>query len=117
MSVLATNPDIEYNGRIDFSEPEAPQFSYSGVSIRASIDASSASVILNDEKGENYFAIIIDKEYVGKLKAIKGKNTYPIAEFGTKGIHEIEIVKITEEQFGKTSFCGFELDSRAFLFL
>lgn len=111
MSVLATNPDIEYNGRIDFGEPEAPKFSYSGVSIRASVDASSASVVLNDEKGENYFAVIVDKVYTGKLKALKGQNTYPIAEFGTKGIHEIEIVKITEEQFGKTSFCGFELDS------
>lgn len=109
LTVLATNPNIEYSGRIDFSQKNAPKFSYSGVSIRASIDASTASVTLNDEKGENYFAVIIDKVYTGKLKTQKGKATYQLAQFETKGIHEVEIVKITEEQFGKTSFLGFEL--------
>ncbi len=109
LSILATNPNIEYTGRIDFSKANAPQFSYSGVSIRASIDASSASVILNDEKGENLYAVIVDKVYTGKLKTTKGKSTYSLAEFQEKGMHEIEIVKITEEQFGKTAFLGFEL--------
>lgn len=110
-AILATNPDIEYSGRIDFSNAEAPRFSYSGVSIRATVDAEQASVILNDEKGENYYAVIVDNVYTGKLKPKKGKGTYEIANFGAKGVHEIEIVKITEEGFGKTSFLGFELGS------
>lgn len=109
LTILATNPNIEYSGRIDFSQKNAPKFSYSGATIRANIDASTASVILNDEKGENYFAVIVDKVYIGKLKAQKGKCTYPLAQFDSKGIHEVEIVKITEERFGKTSFLGFEL--------
>ena len=109
LTILASNPFVEYSGRIDFSQKNAPKFSYSGASIRANIDASFASVILNDETGENYFAVIIDKVYTGKLKTQKGKATYKLAQFVSKGIHEVEIVKITEEQFGKTSFLGFEL--------
>ena len=53
LTVLATNPNIEYSGRIDFSKPEAPQFSYSGVAIRASIDASTISATLKEETGGN----------------------------------------------------------------
>jgi hypothetical protein len=111
LTIFATNPAIEYSGRIDFSNPETPTFSYSGVSIRASIEASAVSVILDDEKGENYFATVVDNVYTGKIKAQKGKNTYPVATFAKKGEHEIEIVRITEEEFGKTSFVGFELDA------
>ncbi len=111
LTVLATNPAIEYSGRIDFSQPEAPTFSYSGVSIRASVNASAASVILNDDRGENYFAIVIDDVYTGKIKTRKGEATYPLAQFATKGVHDVEIVRITEEQFGKTSFIGFELNT------
>ena len=111
LTILATNPAIEYSGRIDFSKPEAPTFSYSGVSIRASVNASAASVILNDERGENYFAMVIDGVYTGKIKTEKGKATYPLATFSAKGVHDVEIVRITEEQFGKTSFIGFELDA------
>ena len=111
LSILATDPAIEYSGRIDFSKPKAPTFSYPGVSIRANIDATAVNVTLDDERGENYFAMVVDNVYIGKIKALKGKNTYPVATFAEKGTHEIEIVRITEEEFGKSSFIGFELDN------
>jgi len=109
VATLATNPNIEYSGRIDFSKPDAPKFSYSGVSIRATVNAQQASIVLNDEKGENYYAVIIDQVYQRKLKLKKGKSTYQLADFGEKRVHEVEIVKITEEMFGKTTFIGFDL--------
>jgi lysophospholipase L1-like esterase len=110
LTVLATNPNIEYSGRIDFSKPEAPQFSYSGVAIRASIDASTISATLKEETGGNRFAVIIDNVYTGNFTTQKGKATYQLAQFAAKSAHSIEIVRITEEQFGKTTFIGFELD-------
>jgi len=109
VATLASNPNIEYNGRIDFSKADSPKFSYSGVSIRATVNSKSASIILNDEKGENYYAVIVDQIYQRKLKPNKGKGTYLLADFGKKSVHEIEIVKITEEMFGKTAFLGFDL--------
>ncbi len=110
-SALASNPEIEYSGRIDFSNPDAPRFSYSGVSIRANVDAAEIGVVLDDERGQNYFAIIIDKVYTGKLQTTAGKKTYTIAQFGKKSVHEVEMVKITEEMFGKVTFYGFDLGS------
>ena len=110
LSVLATDPAIEYNGRIDFSKPAAPQFSYSGVSIRANIDASTVSATLKEETGGNRFAVIVDNVYTANITTQKGKATYQLAQFAEKGVHEVEIVRITEEQFGKTTFLGFEVD-------
>ena len=109
LAVLATNPEIEYSGRIDFSEPSAPCFSYSGVSIRACIDASEAKAIIDDELGGNRFALIVDNVYTGKITTLPGKNSYRLVQSPTKELHEIELVRITEEGFGKTSFAGFEL--------
>jgi lysophospholipase L1-like esterase len=110
LTVLATNPSIEYSGRIDFSKPEAPQFSYSGVSIRTNVNASKVSATFKEEMGGNRFAVIIDNVYTGNITTEKGKVTYQLAQFNGKEPHEIEIVRITEEQFGKTTFIGFELD-------
>lgn len=109
LAVLANDPNIEYSGRIDFSKPDAPCFSYSGVSIRANIDATTAEAIIDDEHGGNRFALIVDNVYKGKIITVQGQNRYPLVQFATKGAHEIELVRITEEGFGKTSFCGFEL--------
>ena len=111
VTILATDPAIEYSGRIDFSSPKAPQFSYSGVSIRASIEAATVGATLKEEIGGNRFAMIVDNVYIGNITTQKGKVTYPIVQFAEKGVHEIEIVRITEERFGKTSFLGFELDT------
>lgn len=105
-AIPASNPLIEYSGRIDFSNRLAPRFSYSGVSIRFSTMSAMVNVILNDEKGENYFALIIDECYNGKIKTLKGKNSYLLSKDLSEGIHEFELVKITEEMFGKVSFEG-----------
>jgi hypothetical protein len=101
---------IEYTGRIDFSNPDAPRFSYSGVSIRACFKGTGISAIMDDEKGENYYTIILDKTQVTKIKMNKGKQAYILAQNLIKGVHEVEIFRSTEQMFGKTSFLGFETD-------
>ncbi|WP_291860110.1 SGNH/GDSL hydrolase family protein [Marinilabilia sp.] len=107
--VPANNEFIEYTGRIDFSNPESPQFSYSGVSIRACFEGSGISAVLEDEKGENRYNIILDGVVVNQVSTKQGKHTYLLAEGLEDTGHEIEIFKRTELIFGKTSFHGFEL--------
>jgi len=109
-TITADNYYIEYTGRIDFTNPKAPGFSYSGVSIRASFQGSSISVMLNDTKSKNYYNIILDKKILSKLKVDSGFKTYQLAKGLTDGVHEIELFKLTEEMFGKTQFCGFLVD-------
>ncbi len=110
--IPASDTLIEYSGRIDFSNPDAPKFSYSGVSIRACFKGTAISAILNDERGENYYNIILDRSQITRLQPGSGENTYSLAENLTDTIHEIEIFKLTEEMFGKTSFHGFQLDEQ-----
>jgi lysophospholipase L1-like esterase len=113
--ISARNALIEYTGRIDFSNPEAPSFAYSGVSIRACFDGGLIIAILEDEKGENFYNVILDGEVLRTIHTAKGKHAYVLAEGLTGTNHEIELFKRTEVSFGKTTFRGFELESGATL--
>ena len=108
-TVPASNPLIEYTGRIDFSNPDAPKFSYSGVSIRACFKGTGISAILEDENSETHFTIVIDKVQISRIKVQKGKQSYELAKGLENNVHEVEIFRNTEQMFGKTSFLGFEI--------
>lgn len=110
-TIPADDTLIEYTGRIDFSDSTAPQFSYSGVSIRASFSGTSIAVIMDDAAGQNYFNILIDDNVVMRLAPSAGKATYTVTEDLTDTQHEIEIFKLTEADFGKTTFYGFVTDA------
>lgn len=108
--INANNPLIEYTGRINFSNPTLPKFSYSGASIRACFQGTSISVILDDAGSQNYYNVILDNCVISKLQTKAGMNTYSIATGLKDTIHEIELFKLTEESFGKTQFFRFLLD-------
>ncbi|HAH22631.1 MAG TPA: hypothetical protein DCL77_02515 [Prolixibacteraceae bacterium] len=108
-TIKPDNAFIEYTGRIDFSNPLKPRFSYSGVSIRACFQGTSVSVILDDVGTQNYYNVILDNEVISRLQTKTGLNTYSLATGLKDTNHEIEIFKLTEESFGKTYFCGFVL--------
>ncbi len=114
-TIPATNNLIEYTGRIDFSDPAAPTFSYSGVSIRACFTGTSIAMIMNDNVGQNYYNLILDGKLFDTVRISKGKKTYQIASGLENITHEIEIIKRTEEMFGKTQFFGFVVDKASTL--
>jgi len=114
-TIPADNSLIEYSGRIDFSNPPTPMFSYSGVSIRACFTGTAVSVIMGDNVGQNYYNVLLNGKLVEILNVTTEKKTYKIAEGLNDTIHEIELFKRTEEQFGKTQFFGFVLDEGASL--
>jgi len=109
-TIHADNPLIEYSGRIDFSKPLTPEFSYSGVSVRASFRGTSVAMILDDPGTGNFYNLILDNVIQPRLKTKKGLNTYEIKSGLKDTIHEIELFRLTEEMFGKTRFAGFLLD-------
>jgi hypothetical protein len=111
--IPANTKAIEYTGRIDFSTPEAPSFSYSGVSIRACFIGSGISISWEEELGENYYNIIIDGEIVNRFQPEKGFKTYQIVSGLKDTIHEFEIFKLTEQMFGKARFHGFKMENGA----
>ena len=104
------NSLIEYTGRIDFFDPLAPQFSNSGVSVRASFTGTSISVSLDDDGTSNYYNAILDGVVVKTFQTVGGLYTYQIASDIDNEVHEIEIFKLTEQYRGKTKFVGFNVD-------
>jgi hypothetical protein len=110
VTIPANDQAIEFTGRIDFTNPQAPKFSYSGVSIRACFSGTSIAAIMDDDTGQNYYNIILDGKMLDTLRIGVGKKTYNLAQGLENSVHEIEIFKRTEQMFGKTQFFGFVVD-------
>jgi lysophospholipase L1-like esterase len=110
-TIPANSNLIEYTGRIDFSDPLIPEFSYSGVSIRASFSGTSLSAIMDDNDGRNYYNVILNGEVINTINVTRGKKAYLLAEGLEDKTHEIELFKRTELTFGKSQFFGFILDA------
>ena len=113
--ISPTQSLIEYSGRIDFSNPEAPRFSYSGISIRCKFQGSNISVKLDDDGNNNVYNIIVDHVIIKRIKVTYGVNTYILASGLIDTTHEVEIYKLTETGYGKTKFLGFILDGGSVL--
>jgi hypothetical protein len=115
--VPANTSNYVYSGRIDFSQPTSPMLSWPGSSINANFTGSYLAVILDDERGKNYFNIIIDKDdntpFI--LRAKPGTNTYVISASLTKGAHSLEIYKRTEGEEGSSRFKGLVIEDDATL--
>lgn len=106
-----------YSGRIDFSQPQSPLFSWPGTSVKANFSGSYLAVVLNDESGKNYFNVIIDHDnsspYV--LEAKQGEHSYVISTQLANKAHTVEIYKRTEGEEGSTLFKGIVIDDDAHL--
>ncbi|MGC1376571.1 MAG: SGNH/GDSL hydrolase family protein [Anaerolineales bacterium] len=106
------NSNIQYTGRIDFSNPQEPKFSAPGVIIQARFCGVSAAVLLEDEfrwgTYRNYFDVLIDGVAVLKLAPQKSVTRYAVVANLPDSEHTIALVKRTEACVGYTKFLGFE---------
>lgn len=111
----ADNPDIQYTGRIDFSNPEKPKFWASGVYIKAKFKGSFCKIIFTDEvlwgKEHNIFDVIIDERSPLRIRSFGKENSVVVAQNIPGNEHTITIVKDTEAKQGYTEFIGFVCDS------
>lgn len=108
------DPNIEYWGRIDFSDAMAPTFEYSGVTIKARFTGTYVAAIIedfaqHDITSTNYYYKIIDGGDPVKIEAFAGVNTYILADGLAEGIHTVELIKLTEASVGRSAFLGFIL--------
>ncbi|MFL5728572.1 MAG: SGNH/GDSL hydrolase family protein [Cytophagaceae bacterium] len=114
IQVKADNPNIQYMGRIDFSNTLAPAYSFPGVSIKAKFQGPAIDVVIKDNSvggatTTNYYDILID-DVVTKVLMVNSTDTiYKAARNLTDAEHTIEIFKRTESNVGKSSFKGFLL--------
>src|SRR5690349_14029932 len=80
----ADDKNIQYTGRIDFSNPKQPRFWTAGVYIQAKFKGTSCEIVVNDEMlwgtSHNYLAVIIDGKEPVKIKLSAKANTLKVAE-------------------------------------
>jgi lysophospholipase L1-like esterase len=94
-------------GRFDLSDPAAARFAWSGSKIVGRFKGTAISARLKDERGKNYFQVLIDGEPQKILHTDARKESYVLAEGLPDGTHEVALYRRTEAEFGETSFLGF----------
>jgi lysophospholipase L1-like esterase len=114
--IKASDPNIQYIGRIDHSTPDNVSFSFPGVSIKATFNGSSINAILKengqgDATTTNYFYVIIDDGTPVKIPLSRSQTIYKLASGLDNGAHTVELIKLTESQVGKVEFLGFQLET------
>jgi len=104
----ADNPNIQYVGRFNFSDPKKITFDWPGVIISAKFMGKSLSVKLED--GKNEYAVIVDN-YAPRILSTDTLKIYKVISGLADSIpHTIIIQKRTETFVGKGIFSGFVLD-------
>lgn len=110
--IAFNNPEIQYEGRIAFSDSTAC-INWSGTSISLNFKGSEISAILKDADTANYYNVILDNKVISKIQLKRGKQNYILASGLSKGKHKIQLYKRTQWGQGQTFFYGFETDSGA----
>jgi hypothetical protein len=110
-AVPANDPNIQYSGRFDFTDPLAPRFDWPAVSLSAVFQGTSIGILLTD--GSNDYDAFIDG-VPGQVIATGSAGQYTVAGLGS-GTHALQLVKRTEASYGIATFHGFVLDAGAAL--
>ena len=104
----ADNPNIQYIGRYNFSNPKSIEYDWPGIYICAKFEGTSCKIRLNDH--ENEYAVIIDN-MAPRLLHTDTSKIYTVASGLNDSVpHSIMIQKRTEPLVGKGDFYGFILD-------
>ena len=107
--IPATDPNIQYIGRISFKNPEAPLFTYPGVQINARFEGTSLRLHFKPESG--YFMVRIDGSEAFKVGfTAKEDSVVTVAVALPQGVHEVRIMNAIESYQRRPEFRGFILD-------
>jgi lysophospholipase L1-like esterase len=111
----ADDPNIQYTGRIDFTNAKFPRFALGATTITARFNGTGVSVVLKDEhrygKWRNYYDAIIDGIVVKKVRPDDDVTIikYEVATNLPYGEHVVTLAKRTEPNVGVGYFGGFEI--------
>jgi hypothetical protein len=103
---------IHYMGRVDRKDT-ASVISWPGTSLTIRFSGGEVKALLADERGDNYFNIVVDGQVVSKLHPTAGKKEYVLASGLGSGVHTLTLFKRTEWENGKTWFYHFTLPKGA----
>ena len=102
--IPASNNNIRYVGRFDFSNPQEARFDWSGVYMQFTFRSTECSVKMSDT-GHNYYNVIVDNQ-PSKTFDVKSDTTLVLAIGMGPQIHKVQIYKRTEGNQGAGTFKG-----------
>ncbi len=103
------NTDINYSGRIDSSRVKGVDMYWPGTSISINFEGSSVSAFMEDEKGKNYYNLILDNDSVILFHPSTELKYYELVSGLKEGKHSLQIFKRTEFDVGRTTFYNFKV--------
>jgi Carbohydrate esterase 2 N-terminal len=108
-----TNPKIYYQGRIVQNKETGTELFWPGTSITIEFEGTEIYALLQDEKGENFYNVIVDNKVVKVLNPNSKKEKYPLATGLSQGKHVLQLFRKTEFTNGKTTFFNFSIHKNA----
>ncbi len=108
--VLPSDRKIKYTGRIDFSDPLNPRWSYSGVTVEVEFTGTSVIAGFRPSTDDNYYYSILDDGNPVKFHLLQLQSDYPLASGLRDTVHHLKLVKLTEADLGIDTFTGLTLD-------
>lgn len=105
----ADDPNIQYTGRIDFTNPKLPRFWQPGVYIETKFRGTDCFIMIKDEElwgtKHNYLEVVVDGKPV-RLQTTSKQDTIAVADGLAIGVHSLLICKNTEANIGYLEFVG-----------
>ena len=111
--VSSRHTQIQYSGRIDTTQKDGADLYWSGTSIKINFEGESIMALMKDERGDNYYNVIMDDTLVMMVQPRTTQKYLTLASGLDKGKHSVEIFKRTEWDRGKTTFYGFRIKGEA----
>ena len=106
---LPDNPNIQYTGRLDFSNPREPRFWAPGVYFEVRFEGPTCEVLLTDEvrsgTSHNYVELVLDGQR-SRRKLTGLTNVLLVAEHLGPGPHQLLVCKDTEAGIGYLGLTG-----------
>lgn len=97
---------IVYVGRFDRRDPKVAVCQWSASEVRLGVEGTTLKLTM-EEKGHDFWEVVVDGQSKPKLELTEGLDTYTI-DLGSNGSHEVRLVKRTEPFVGTTTIREFE---------
>jgi hypothetical protein len=107
-------PHVQYIGRFDKTDPNAPRCAYAGCRIVARFDGTKVKAKMQEffydwmEAAPSEWDVIVDGQTKDKLVMTPAETEFVLADGLAQGTHVVELYKRSEPQTGATQFKGFD---------